>query len=312
MFLLTRAVALTAAIAFFSQSLLRAQSVRRIDLDTADFFSGHYLSVEPKDSIRGVLVLLAGFGQRAEDVFPETRLQTVAHSNSILTVAFAAGPKLYADSVTEARLSVVLKDVMTRYKIRPDAFVLGGFSAGGIIALRYVERCLERPGNFPIRPRGIFLVDSPIDLFVIWETMEANARTRYSEPAVMEAEHALAVISADLGTPSKNTAAFARVNPFNMNRAFGEPEKVLKDFPVRAYHDVDVAWRLVNRNQTVHNSNYEVTSELINRLLLLGNKQAEFMQTFKTGYRANGQRHPHSWSIVDAEECIEWVKRLLQ
>lgn len=289
-----------------------AQSVRRIDLDSADYFAGHYLAVAPgEDTIRGVLVLLAGFGQRAEDIFPETSLQKVAYANRILTIAFAAGPKLYADSVTEARLSAVLTDVAARYNVRADAFVLGGYSAGGTIALRYVERCLESPRSFPIRPRGAFLVDAPIDLFVIWETMEANLRNRYSEPAIIEAEHVLAAMRADLGTPSGNKTAYTRVNPFSMNRAHGEPEKALKDFPLRAYHDVDIAWRLVNRNQTVHNANYEMTAELINRLLLMGNKQAEFVQTFKTGYRANGMRHPHSWSIVDAVECIGWVKGLL-
>ena len=28
--------------------------------------------------------------------------------------------------------------------------------------------------------------------------------------------------------------------------------------------------------------------------------------TYK-GYRANGQRHPHSWSIVDVEDLIDWM-----
>ena len=96
-----------------------------------------------------------------------------------------------------------------------------------------------------------------------------------------------------------------------MNKKYGENEKFLKNTSVRAYHDVDIAWRLINRNQTVHNSNYEVTAELINRLMLMGNKKAEFMQSFKTGYRSNGRRHPHSWSIVDEVEFIQWMKKII-
>ena len=94
------------------------------------------------------------------------------------------------------------------------------------------------------------------------------------------------------------------------DRAYSENEKYLTNTAVRAYHDVDIAWRIINRNQTVHNSNYEVTAELINRLVLMGNGKAEFMQSFKTGFRSNGQRHPHSWSIVDEVECIAWIKGL--
>ena len=31
----------------------------------------------------------------------------------------------------------------------------------------------------------------------------------------------------------------------------------------------------------------------------MGNKKAQFIQSARKGIRANGMRHPHSWSIVD-------------
>jgi hypothetical protein len=96
-----------------------------------------------------------------------------------------------------------------------------------------------------------------------------------------------------------------------MNKDYGENERHLVNTAVRTYHDVDISWRIIQRNQTVHLSNYEVTAELINRLVLMGNTKAEFMQSFRTGYRANGQRHPHSWSIVDEVECVQWIKGLV-
>ncbi len=96
-----------------------------------------------------------------------------------------------------------------------------------------------------------------------------------------------------------------------MNKAYGENEKYLKNTALRAYHEVDIAWRLINRRQTVRHGNYLVTAELINRLLLMGNDKAEFIQSESEGYRSNGMRHPHSWSIVDEVECISWVKTIL-
>jgi hypothetical protein len=297
----------------FSTASCRAQNVRDIVLDPADSLSGHYLVIEPETkTIEGVLVLIGGFGNYVEQILPETKLESVAAANGLLTVVFAMGNRLYADSITQQRLSRIFRDVIRRYNVSPDAFVLSGYSAGGTVALRYVELCNEQPSKLPIHPLGVFMVDSPIDIFTLWEHVELSARTRYSRPAYEEADHAMAVMRADMGVPRENVAAYARVNPFSMNTAYGEPEKALKNTPVRAYHDVDITWRLVNRNQTVHNSNYEVTAELINRLMLMGNRRAEFMQSFRTGYRANGQRHPHSWSIVDEEECISWIKGLLR
>ena len=293
--------------------LAYSQAVQKVVLNKDDFHSGYYLAVEPaSDSIAGVLILLAGFGQIAENTFPETELEEAAYANNILTISFAGGNKLYADSATQASLTLVINDVLEKYKVSPNKFVLGGFSAGGMIALRYVELCNEFPAKFPIQPRGVFMVDSPIDIFTIWDQLETSAKNKYSEVAVEEAERAMSFIQKEYGIPKGNIATYAKLTAFSMNREFGENEKFLKNTAVRAYHDVDISWRLVNRNQAVAESNYLATSELINRLLLMGNSKAEFMQTFQTGYRSNGQRHPHSWSIVDEAEFIQWMKGLIE
>ena len=156
------------------------------------------------------------------------------------------------------------------------------------------------------------MVDSPIDIFTIWDQLQESATNKYSELALEEAERAMAHIKNDYGVPKENSKVYAKLTAFSMNKEYSQNEKHLKNTAVRAYHDVDIAWRLKNRNQTVHNSNYEVTTELINRLLLMGNDKAEFMQTFQTGYRSNGQRHPHSWSIVNEVEFIQWMKELIK
>lgn len=290
---------------------LCGQTEKTIILNPADTHGGKYIVVEPESKkIDAVLFLLAGFGQSAEASFPETELENVAYKNNILTVSFGAGNKLYADSLVVDNLTAVVNDVLNTYPVDKNSFVFGGFSAGGMIALRYVELCNEFPHRFPIQPKAVFTVDSPIDIFVVWDMLEESYKNHYSELAYEEAERAMQYIRQDYGVPRENVAIYSKLTAFSMNKEYGQNEQFLKNTPVRVYHDVDVAWRLVNRNQTVHNSNYEVTAELINRLLLMGNKRAEFMQTFQTGYRANGMRHPHSWSIVNEEECIEWIKSL--
>lgn len=291
-----------------------SQTINKIVLDASDVHTGHYLVVEPedKDSISGVLVLLAGFGQVPENTPPETKLHNVAYKNRVLTVFWAAGNKLYADSITQVKLTKVINDVLTRYKVKNNTFVLGGYSAGGMVAMRYVELCNEFPNKFPIQPKGVFMVDSPIDIFTIYEQLEESAKNNYSDVAVEEAVRAMGHIKNDYGIPKKNISTYATLTAFSMNKSYGQNEVWLKNTAVRTYHDVDIAWRIKNRNQTVHLSNYEVTAELINRLVLMGNDKAEFMQSFQTGYRSNGQRHPHSWSIVNEVELLQWFKALIK
>lgn len=298
----------------FILSSAYSQTIKKIVIDESDFYSGHYLVVETGNNelISGVLVLLAGFGQIPENTAPETKLHNVAFANNILTVFWAGGNKLYADSITQIKLTNVINDILARYKVKSDAFVLGGYSAGGMIAMRYVELCNEFPDKFPIQPKGVFTVDSPIDIFTIYEQLEEIAKNKYSDLAVEEAVRAMEYIKNDYGVPKENVSTYAGLTAFSMNKEYSQNERWLKNTAVRTYHDVDIAWRIINRNQTVHGSNYEVTAELINRLVLMGNDKAEFMQTFQTGYRSNGQRHPHSWSIVNEVELIQWMKGLMK
>lgn len=307
----------TRIILLFSASITfsfyaNAQTLKKIVYNQKDSL-GYYLAVEPKtDSISGVLVLLAGFGQIPEHTPPETKLQNVGFANSILTIFCAGGNKLYADSVTQHKLTLIINDIVNRYTVKTNSFVLGGYSAGGMLAMRYVELCNEFPDKFPIQPKGVFTVDSPIDIFTIYEQLQESVRNNYSELAVEEAVRAIGYINNDFGIPKDHIDIYAKLTAFSMNKSYSQNEKYLQNTAVRTYHDVDIAWRIKNRNQTVHLSNYEVTAELINRLVLMGNNKAEFMQTFQTGYRANGLRHPHSWSIVNEVELIQWMKELIK
>ena len=52
-------------------------------------------------------------------------------------------------------------------------------------------------------------------------------------------------------------------------------------------------------------------SELVNRLVIMGNNQAEFVSSKIEGRRNNGMRHPHSWNIVDEAELVRWIKEKL-
>lgn len=289
-----------------------AQNYEKIVVNPRDTISGYYLSVTPQTkNIKGVLVLLDGFGGSAESIFPETKLQNVAYVNDILTVAIAMGNKIYADSIVIENLNILLKDVVKRYKIQPDKFVIGGFSAGGTISLRYVERCKETPSIFPVNPRAVFAVDSPVDIIDLWHFFEKQIDKNYSAVAVNEANTVMAIMKAEHGTPESNPKTYRWLTPFDHLQNGDGNERFLKNIPVRVYHDVDIAWQLQNRRRSVYESNFLNSSELIMRLLQSGNEAAEFV-VGKTGYRSSGMRHPHAWSIVDEVEFVQWMKKILE
>jgi len=289
--------------------------VEKIVIDESDSHYGSYLLVKPKtDIIKGTLVLFPGFGQNPGNIFLDSKLHEFAYKNDLLTIGFAGKDRKTAGSFMQSKINNIIEDAIKKFNLDKNNFFFGGFSSGGVIALRYVELCKQFPDRFPVNPKAVFMADSPVDIYHSWklfqEILENDFYTQISKDEAKMIEKVYRNYYQT--TPSENPEKFIELSPFSIDKKYGENEKYLKDVAVRAYHDVDIAWRLKNRNQTVRFDNYVATSELINRLLLMGNDKAEFIQTFQTGYRRNGNRHPHSWSIIDEEECIDWILEMIK
>jgi hypothetical protein len=51
---------------------------------------------------------------------------------------------------------------------------------------------------------------------------------------------------------------------------------------------------------------------MINLLQLQGNKDAEIVVTYDKGVRLDGTKHPHSWSVMDSNDCLKWILKQLE
>jgi pimeloyl-ACP methyl ester carboxylesterase len=228
-----------------------------------------------------------------------------------VTIAIAGGENMYADEKVIDKLNRGLTDFIKRNPtISRDKFVMGGFSAGGTISLRYAEYSIENPTKTPVSLKGVFVVDSPIDLGDIWEYFQREIKKNYSEAGVFEAKMVSEKMNKEIGTPEANPKRYNELTPFNHKLTEEGNERFLKNIAVRVYEDMDVEWQLKQRRRSLFDSNALSASELINRLMLMGNQRAEFMTSKQPGMRSNGMRHPHAWSIVDEVECIQWTLSL--
>ena len=297
---------------FFCFPELYSQNFEKVVFNKS-LSDGYYLAVEPNtDKLKGVLLLLPGFGQNAESIFPESKLHNVAYVNGILTVAVGVGRKLYADDSVIERLNQAIENIKDKYDVPSDKFVIGGYSAGGTISLRYAEYCFEMTNEAPITPQAVFTVDSPVDLFQIWNYFQREIEKNYSDAGVGEAKFISKIMLDEIGDPRTNADNYNKLTPFNSKLSKSGNEKFLASIPVRLYEDIDVEWQLKNRRRSLYDSNALDASELINDLLILGNEDAEFVTATAPGYRSSGLRHPHSWSIVDEVEFIQWSLKILE
>lgn len=288
-----------------------SQNFEKIVVGNKDSLDGYYLVLKPWNEIHGVLVLFPTRGFPPETVFEESKLQNLAWSNNLLTIAFSAGKSFYADSASIANINLILNDVVERYGVKRDKFVFGGFGGGGMIGLRYVEYCKEYPEKFPVKPQGVFAIDPAVDYINLWKYFERELKSGISNSGRAEAEHVLNEMTSNIGTLQENIEKYKELTPFYSDLEVAGNEKFLRHIPIRLYYEIDMEWYLKNKRRSAYDLNFLNGSEMIKRLLILGNEKAEFIQAKKEGYRSDGQRHPHSWSIIDEIDCIQWVKGLM-
>ena len=78
---------------------------------------------------------------------------------------------------------------------------------------------------------------------------------------------------------------------------------------IRLYTEPDTLWWKKNRMADYDQMNAYYIKRLSESLKKSGFRSVEYIPTQNKGYRANGERHPHSWSIIDKKELIKWMMK---
>jgi hypothetical protein len=272
--------------------------------------NGYYLAVRPlSGNIKGTLVLFTGF-YSLEKIIAESKLHNVAYSNDILTIWASTQDKLSADSAVISRVDLILKDVAKKYTIDTSRVALGCYSITGNIILRYAELAYQFPSRLAIRPRAILGVECCVDLFNLWHWCENEIKKNYDSINVGSAKYIIDVMTRENGTIYKNQDRYSQLTPFNSAMESAGNELFLKNLAVRMYYDTDIEWYLKNKRSSYFDTNIPSGSELIKRLLFLGNNNAEFVMAGRGSWN-NGNRDPQALSIVNEVECIQWLKKSL-
>lgn len=283
-------------------------AVERVDLAAADTAAGpaYYLAV-PVEDARGLLVLLPGLNGDAGLAFRETNLPFVAAARGIATVVIPTRLALAVDDAVRAYIDDAVRDAAERFALPLERAAIGGFSAGGLLALGYTVEARARPGSTAVSPRAVFTIDAPVDLADVYARFEREIEKGCSEVGVHEARFVLDLMDADFGTPTDAAATYRRYSPYAHGQPGGGNARHLAGVPVRLYHDPAVQWQLEHRCRSLYDTNVAGASALVNALRMAGNEQAELVLAEGRGYRANGERHPHTWALVEPGGAVDWL-----
>lgn len=109
------------------------------------------------------------------------------------------------------------------------------------------------------------------------------------------------------GNPDDKIAPYEKYSAFTYETQNFKNLKDLKNTKIRFYTEPDKAWWKENMGVEYEQMNAFHVKRLSDFLISKGYNKVEFIATEDKGYREDGTKNPHSWSIIDKEKLLQWI-----
>lgn len=261
---------------------------------------------KPKNGGNMVLILFGGFSENTEKIKREFKFLETAKENNIAVLYMNYNRKLWMTETEKKELKKRVESIFISNNLSVKNVHIGGFSSGGNISLLLTEHLIST--NSTIQPKGIFVVDSPVDLLELYKLSERNLARNYSEISKQESTWLINLFKEEFGTPDESIEKYENHSPFTYETKNISNLANLDGLKIRFYSEPDTKWWKENRNNDPTDLNaYWIEKLTIQLKKELANSSVEYIITKNKGYRANGERHPHSWSIINKVDLISWM-----
>lgn len=286
---------------FIFQGFLCAQSINR-HRGEANGKAFTYFVMKPKFEVNGILLLLHGSGEKAKKVFDKTSLPRMMVDKGFLVVAPELNNALFADQKSINELDEILQLISQQYTI--SNLFIGGFSSGGAVAIGYAEYLISTNSENILK--GVFAIDPPLDLERLYTSAERKINYTCEGPIQNEGQSIKQQLENSFGGPPESKSnQYVRFSSYSTNDPNGGNAKHLKNIPIRLYTepDLDFVRKTYCSDLQFEDINAVDLEGLYEFLVEIGNDKVEYITTTGRGF--------HSWNIVDASDCAEWMVRIV-
>ena len=203
-------------------------------------------------------------------------------------------------------------EVLMNHNIPKNKILYCGMSLEGTRAMRLAMFGHSSNSTHKVVPRAIAICDAPLDMVRFHKEMVKAKKLNHTTITANEGTWVSGYLEKNLGgTPKDALDAYLDYSPYSYIADGGPNLSQLYDIHIRCYTEPDVNWWMDTRRKDYYAMNAIDMAALINDLKIRGNENAELIITQNKGYRPNGQRHPHSWNIVDEKELVDWFLKLI-
>jgi hypothetical protein len=259
----------------------------------------------PKGSQTGVLILFPGFPETPEVMKREFSIVKPAMEAGIAAAFMKFNRQLWLKEEEKRLLATIINQMFEENDLNKKNVYIGGFSSGGNVSLLLSNYLVQSGSN--VQPQGVFVVDPPVDLLGLYQNSVRNIERNFSSVSVQESNMIVSLLEPEFGKPQDGIEKYEQHSPYTLKTRNIDNLSHLKDVQLRFYTEPDTAWWKENRQYEYEEMNAYFIENLADDLRKKFGENATYIPTENRGYRANGNRHPHSWSIVDVDELIQWI-----
>ncbi|MFK7809953.1 MAG: hypothetical protein AB8F74_19265 [Saprospiraceae bacterium] len=284
----------------------------RLYINDGDSTNLYYYQLRPNGNPKAVLTILPSGGETTENLIKQITLHKAAVEKGLLVII----PSINwgtDDRLAEITfLDTIFQQLVEKYKAPKDKFIFCGLSNGGMISFRYAINAVKDSNTF-IVPKAIIGIDPPLDFARLYRYCEREIERNFSPAGVGEAKWLLNRYNMIYGgSPDKFPEKYIDASTFSYGTKNGGNAKYLTDIAIRMHSDLNLDYLLNKRKRDLYDWNGTDIVAFVNQLKINGNKNSEVIITQNKGVRLNGERHPHSWSIMDTDDTMDWILELVE
>ena len=264
-----------------------------------------YELIKPSGEQKGVLILFPGFPETPARVKQKFKIVQPALKKGIALVLMKFNQRLWLDTQEKFRLVTTFNQLFSNHNLDSANVFIGGFSSGGNISLLLANHLAETDNL--IQPKGVFIIDSPVDLLGLYEISKRNIQRNFSDISVQESTRTIQRFETNLGNPEDSLENYEIASVYTRKTNNIHNLAHLNNVKIRLYTEPDIQWWQKNRQNDYEDMNAYYIKNLSDELIQKYGSSVEYIATKNRGYRANGQRHPHSWAIVEINDLLKWI-----
>ncbi len=265
-----------------------------------EIVTSEYHLLIPTEEPEALLFLFPGFPETIESVRRNFKIAKPAHQANIAVCFASFNHHLWLENADIDSLLGMINEVVGEFEKDSLDLYFGGFSSGGVVAPLIAAKASQDH-----KVEGVFMVDSPIDLELLYESAQYDITRDLPEWRLGEPRFIVSLFESRFGESAIDSLRSRAVYSQKSNSY--ELIEPLKDAKLRLYTEPDTAWWTTERFTQFEHTNAFAFRNFYNQAKSDGWEGIELIETSGKGYRADGTRHPHSWSIVGVDDLLNWI-----